>query len=139
MLSLHLKATMMKVSDPIMFGHCIKVFFKEAFQKHGETLEKIGANPNSGLANIYARLEKAAKKGILPKDQADLIKSDFEACYEHRPWLAMVNSDKGITNLHGRSCWLVSSELFVCFFQLYIHGLIVDTLCLSTSTQRYYY
>ena len=84
---------MMKVSDPILFGHAVKVFFKDAFAKHGQVLEEIGANPNNGLGAVYEALEK------LPEDQAAAIKSDFEACYEERPWLAMVNSDKGITNL----------------------------------------
>jgi isocitrate dehydrogenase len=94
--SLHLKATMMKVSDPIMFGHCIKVYYKDAFEKHGETLKSIGANPNQGLASIFesvsAKCDEATAKQIM---------DDFEACYEDRPWLAMVNSDKGITNLHA--------------------------------------
>ena len=89
------------VSDPIMFGHAIRVFFKDAFEKHGTVLDQIGANPNSGLAVIFDRVERAAKKGTLSKEQADQIKADFDACYENRPWLAMVNSDKGITNLHG--------------------------------------
>jgi len=97
LLSLHLKATMMKVSDPILFGHCIRVYFKDAFDKHGETLESIGANPNGGLSTIFAEVESK-----LPADQAKQIKADFDACYEDRPWLAMVNSDKGITNLHGK-------------------------------------
>ena len=94
--SLHLKATMMKVSDPIMFGHAIRVFFKKAFAKHGATLEKIGANPNQGLASIFEVV-----KDKLDINQAIQILDDFKACYEDRPWLAMVNSDKGITNLHA--------------------------------------
>lgn len=106
MLSLHLKATMMKVSDPILFGHCVKAFFKEAFEKHGEVLDSIGANPNNGLASVYSSLE--AK---LPKDQAEAIKADFEACYEDRPWLAMVNSDKGITNLHVPSDIIIDASM----------------------------
>ena len=94
--SLHLKATMMKVSDPIMFGHCIRVFYKTAFDKHGATLQTIGADPNQGLASI---LDTVAAK--CDAKTAMLIQKDFEACYEDRPWLAMVNSDKGITNLHA--------------------------------------
>lgn len=94
--SLHLKATMMKVSDPIMFGHCIKVFYKEAYDKHEATLTKIGANPNQGLTSLFEVCE--AK---LDGETAKQIIADFNACYEDRPWLAMVNSDKGITNLHA--------------------------------------
>lgn len=94
--SLHLKATMMKVSDPIMFGHCIRVFYKSAFDKHGATLQTIGADPNQGLGSI---LDTVAAK--CDAKTAMLIQKDFEACYEDRPWLAMVNSDKGITNLHA--------------------------------------
>jgi isocitrate dehydrogenase len=94
--SLHLKATMMKVSDPIMFGHCIRVFYKQAFDKHGTTLQTIGADPNQGLGSI---LDTVAAK--CDAKTAMLIQKDFEACYEDRPWLAMVNSDKGITNLHA--------------------------------------
>lgn len=95
LLSLHLKATMMKVSDPILFGHCIRVYFADCFKKHGAVLEEIGANPNSGLASMMAIIDKK-----LLEDQAAQIKADLDACYENRPWLAMVNSDKGITNLH---------------------------------------
>jgi isocitrate dehydrogenase len=94
--SLHLKATMMKVSDPIMFGHCIKVYYKTAFAKHGATLQKIGANPNQGLASVFESVRAKCDAAT-----ADQIVADFEACYEDRPWLAMVNSDKGITNLHA--------------------------------------
>jgi isocitrate dehydrogenase len=94
--SLHLKATMMKVSDPIMFGHCIRVFYKTAFDKHAGTLQHIGADPNQGLGSI---LDTVAAK--CDAKTAMLIQKDFEACYEDRPWLAMVNSDKGITNLHA--------------------------------------
>ena len=109
--SLHLKATMMKVSDPIMFGYCIKVFFKEAFDKHGATLEEIGANPNQGLGSIFEVVQ--AK---LDGDKAKEILADFDACYEDRPWLAMVNSDKGITNLHAPndSEYLLSQSIFFC-------------------------
>jgi isocitrate dehydrogenase len=94
--SLHLKATMMKVSDPIMFGSCIRVFFKDAYDKHGKTLEEIGANPNQGLNSIFASVKEK-----LDTNEAIQILDDFNKCYEDRPWLAMVNSDKGITNLHA--------------------------------------
>ena len=106
LLSLHLKATMMKISDPILFGHCVKAFFKEAFEKHGEVLDSIGANPNNGLAAVYNSLESK-----LPSEQAQAIKADFEACYEDRPWLAMVNSDKGITNLHIPSDIIIDASM----------------------------
>ena len=94
--SLHLKATMMKISDPVMFGHCIKVFYKPAFDKHGATLEAIGANPSSGLTSIFEMVDQKCDEVT-----AMQIKADFEAVYEDRPWLAMVDSDKGITNLHA--------------------------------------
>lgn len=106
MLSLHLKATMMKVSDPILFGHCIRVFFKEAYDKHGETLEKIGANPNLGLGSILEKVD-----ATLPKAEAEAIKKSFDDCYEHRPWLAMVDSDKGITNLHAPNDIIIDASM----------------------------
>lgn len=106
MLSLHLKATMMKVSDPIMFGHCVKVFFKDVFDKHGDLLNKIGANPNNGLGAIYEAID--AK---LPAEKADEIRNDIDACYLERPWLAMVNSDKGITNLHVPSDIIIDASM----------------------------
>lgn len=106
MLSLHLKATMMKVSDPILFGHCIRVFFQDAYAKHGETLEKIGASPNQGIASIFEKVDKA-----LPKNEADAIKKSFDDCYENRPWLAMVNSDKGITNLHAPNDVIIDASM----------------------------
>lgn len=96
LLSLHLKATMMKISDPILFGHCIRVFYAAAFDEYGDLLAEMGADPNQGLASIYSTVH--AK---LPPDQAKEVVDAFEACYETRPWLAMVNSDKGITNLHA--------------------------------------
>jgi isocitrate dehydrogenase len=106
MLSLHLKATMMKISDPIMFGHCVKVFFKAAFEKHGDTFKEIGANPNNGLAAVIESV-----KSKLPAAEADAILKDIEACYEDRPWLAMVNSDKGITNLHTPSDIIIDASM----------------------------
>ncbi|KAG7344234.1 isocitrate dehydrogenase, NADP-dependent [Nitzschia inconspicua] len=104
--SLHLKATMMKVSDPIMFGKCIRVFFKDAFAKHGATLEEIGANPNQGLASIFE-----AVKTKLDEAKAKEIIADFDACYENRPWLAMVDSDRGITNLHAPNDIIIDASM----------------------------
>jgi isocitrate dehydrogenase len=97
---------MMKVSDPIMFGHCIRVFFKDAFAKHGDKLKKIGANPNNGLASIF---EVVGAK--LEEEEAKQIIQDFNACYEDRPWLAMVNSDKGITNLHAPNDIIIDASM----------------------------
>jgi isocitrate dehydrogenase len=104
--SLHLKATMMKVSDPIMFGHCIKVFYKEAFDKHGETLEQIGANPNQGLASIFESVKNKCDDA-----KAKEIMKDFEACYDDRPWLAMVDSERGITNLHAPNDIIIDASM----------------------------
>ncbi|CAB9511599.1 Isocitrate dehydrogenase [NADP] [Seminavis robusta] len=106
LLSLHLKATMMKVSDPIMFGHCIRVYYKDAWAKHGTKLEDIGANPNEGLAALFDKV-----KDKLPEAEAKKIIEDFEACYETRPWLAMVNSDKGITNLHAPNDIIIDASM----------------------------
>lgn len=106
LLSLHLKATMMKISDPIMFGHCIRVYFKAAFDKHGETLQKIGTNPANGLASIFEVL-----RSKLPADQAAAIEADFETVYEVQPWLAMVDSDKGITNLHAPNDIIIDASM----------------------------
>jgi len=94
LLSLHLKATMMKVSDPIMFGHCVSVFYKDVFDKHGELFASLGVNVNNGLADVYERIES------LPETQKDTIKKDIMAVYESNSELAMVDSSKGITNLH---------------------------------------
>ncbi len=94
LLSLHLKATMMKVSDPIMFGHCVSVYYQDALGKHAEVLRKIGANVNNGLADILEKIEK------LPAEKKAEIEADIEAAYKNRPPLAMVDSRKGITNLH---------------------------------------
>ena len=106
LLSLHLKATMMKVSDPIMFGHCVKSFYSEAFEKHGELFKEIGADPNNGIGDVY---EKVYKKCDASK-AVEVVK-DIEKCYETRPWLAMVNSDKGITNLHVPSDIIIDASM----------------------------
>ncbi len=94
LLSLHLKATMMKVSDPIMFGHCVSVFYGEALGKHAEALAEIGANVNNGLADVLDKLER------LPEERRAAIEADIAAVYETCPALAMVDSRRGITNLH---------------------------------------
>ncbi len=92
--SLHLKATMMKVSDPVMFGHAVSVFFKEVFEKHAAVLKQAGVNPNMGLGDLYKKIAS------LPADKKAEIEADIKATYARRPALAMVDSDKGITNLH---------------------------------------
>lgn len=94
LLSLHLKATMMKVSDPIMFGHCVSVFYEAVFSKHAELFKELGINPNNGLGDVYAKIEG------LPADKKAEIEADIQAVYAVRPELAMVDSSKGITNLH---------------------------------------
>ena len=94
LLSLHLKATMMKVSDPIMFGHAVLVFYKDVFDKHGDTFKALGVNVNNGLGDVYAKIQS------LPEDKRVEIEADIQAVYPSRPALAMVDSDKGITNLH---------------------------------------
>jgi isocitrate dehydrogenase len=92
--SLHLKATMMKVSDPILFGHAVSVYYKDALEKHADILQELGVDLNNGLGDLYAKIE------TLPAAQSAQIKADITACYETQPELAMVNSDRGITNLH---------------------------------------
>ena len=94
LLSLHLKATMMKVSDPVLFGHAVSIFYSELFEKHRELFEQIGINPNNGLGDVSSKIEN------LPQDQQNQIKQDIDSIYQKRPELAMVDSEKGITNLH---------------------------------------
>ena len=103
--SLHMKATMMKVSDPIIFGHAVRVFFADIFKKHGATFEELGANPNDGFGEIVTRIEG------LPADKRAEIEADIKAAYENGPALAMVNSDKGITNLHVPSDIIVDASM----------------------------
>ena len=103
--SLHLKATMMKVSDPIIFGHCVSVFYADIFEKHAEALDSIGVKPNNGIGDLYAKL------GGLPDDQQTAIKADIDALYAARPALAMVNSDRGITNLHVPSDVIIDASM----------------------------
>ena len=105
MFSLHVKATMMKVSHPIVFGHAVKIFYKDAFKKHGELFEKLGANPNNGISSIY---EKIAG---LPESVREEIEYDLHACHEHRPELAMVDSKKGISNLHAPNDVIVDASM----------------------------
>ena len=105
LLSLHLKATMMKVSDPILFGHAVSVFFKDVFEKHSDTFEAIGANPNNGFGSVLALVN------TLPDDKKAEIEADIQTCYESRPPLAMVNSDKGITNLHVPSDVIIDASM----------------------------
>jgi len=105
LLSLHLKATMMKVSDPIMFGHAVSVYFKDVFEKHAATLKELGVNPNNGLGDLYAKI------ATLPQAKRAEIEGDIQACYKNRPELAMVNSDKGITNLHVPSDVIVDASM----------------------------
>jgi len=103
--SLHLKATMMKVSDPILFGHCVSVFFADVFAKHAATLKRLGVNPNNGVGELLAKIE------TLPDAEREAIKADIAAVYTKRPGLAMVNSDRGITNLHVSSDVIVDASM----------------------------
>ncbi|MCP4571720.1 MAG: NADP-dependent isocitrate dehydrogenase [bacterium] len=105
LLSLHLKATMMKISDPIMFGHCVAVYFKDALDKHADVLKEIGANVNNGLAGVLAKLDR------LPAEKMAEIEADIAACYESGPDLAMVDSRKGITNLHVPNDVIVDASM----------------------------
>ena len=103
--SVHLKATMMKVSDPIIFGHVVSVYFQEVFEKHASTFVDLGINPNNGLGALYAKIQS------LPQDKQAEIKADIQSCYQKRPQLAMVNSDKGITNLHVPSDTIIDASM----------------------------
>jgi isocitrate dehydrogenase len=105
LLSLHLKATMMKVSDPIMFGHAVTVYYKDVFDKHAALFEDIGVDPNNGIGDVYARIAD------LPAETRTQIENDIEAVYQTRPPLAMVNSDKGITNLHVPSDVIIDASM----------------------------
>jgi isocitrate dehydrogenase len=105
LLSLHLKATMMKVSDPIMFGHCVSVYYEKALEKHAAALAEIGANVNNGLADVVEKLDR------LPAEKKAKIEADIAAVYESRPALAMVDSRKGITNLHVPNNVIVDASM----------------------------
>ncbi|HAP67733.1 MAG TPA: NADP-dependent isocitrate dehydrogenase [Nitrospinae bacterium] len=103
--SLHLKATMMKVSDPIIFGHAVSVFFKDVFEKHASIFKELGVDPNNGLGDLYSKIAK------LPEAKKAEIEADIKACYNKRPELAMVNSEKGITNLHVPSDVIIDASM----------------------------
>jgi isocitrate dehydrogenase len=105
MFSLHVKATMMKVSHPIVFGHAVKVFYKDAFAKHQELFDELGVNVNNGLSDLYSKIES------LPSFQREQIIQDIHACHEHRPELAMVDSAKGISNFHSPSDVIVDASM----------------------------
>ena len=105
LLSLHVKATMMKVSDPILFGHAVTTFFKDVFAKYSDTFAELGVNPNNGLGDVYAKIQ------ALPDEQRAAIEADLQATYDIRPKLAMVNSDKGINNLHVPSDVIIDASM----------------------------
>jgi isocitrate dehydrogenase len=105
LLSLHVKATMMKISDPIIFGHAVTVYYQDVFAKYADTFAKLGANANNGIGDIYAKIQS------LPEDERKAIESDIQAVYTSRPQLAMVNSDKGITNLHVPSDVIIDASM----------------------------
>jgi isocitrate dehydrogenase len=105
LLSLHLKATMMKVSDPIMFGHAVTVYYREAFEKHAATFKELGVDPDNGIGDAYAKIKS------LPAQQREQIEADLKAAYSKRPPLAMVDSSKGITNLHVPSDIIVDASM----------------------------
>jgi len=105
MFSLHVKATMMKVSHPIVFGHAVRIFYREAFEKHGKLFDELGINVNNGMATLYEKIES------LPTSKRDEIIRDLHACHEHRPELAMVDSAKGITNLHAPNDVIVDASM----------------------------
>jgi isocitrate dehydrogenase len=103
--SLHMKATMMKISDPKIFGHAVTVYYKDVFEKYAETFKKLGVDPDNGLGDVYAKIES------LPDDQRKAIEADIQAVYQKRPPMAMVNSDKGITNLHVPSDIIIDASM----------------------------
>ena len=105
MFSLHVKATMMKVSHPIVFGHAVRIFYKEAFAKHGTLFDQLGVNVNNGMVNLYDKV------ATLPESKREEIIRDLHACHEHRPELAMVDSAKGITNLHAPNDVIVDASM----------------------------
>ncbi len=105
LLSLHLKATMMKVSDPIMFGHAVRAYYKDVFDKHAATFDTLGVDPDNGIGDVYAKIQK------LPADRRAAIEADIQAVYASRPSLAMVDSSKGITNLHVPSDVIIDASM----------------------------
>lgn len=105
LLSLHVKATMMKVSDPILFGHAVTVYYQEVFSKYADTFTKLGVNPKNGMGDLYAKIQS------LPTAEREAIEADIQATYTKQPRLAMVNSDKGITNLHVPSDVIIDASM----------------------------
>ncbi|HSW05639.1 NADP-dependent isocitrate dehydrogenase [Aquabacterium sp.] len=105
MFSLHVKATMMKVSHPIVFGHCVRIFYREAFEKHAQLFEELGVNVNNGMVNLYDKL------ATLPTSQREEVMRDLHACHAQRPELAMVDSAKGITNFHSPNDVIVDASM----------------------------
>jgi isocitrate dehydrogenase len=105
LLSLHLKATMMKVSDPILFGHAVRAYYKDVFDKHAATFDSLGVTPNNGIGDVYSKIKS------LPADQRAAIEADLQAVYASRPPLAMVDSSKGITNLHVPSDVIIDASM----------------------------
>ena len=105
MFSLHVKATMMKVSHPIVFGHCVRIFYREAFEKHAKLFEELGVNVNNGMVDLYNKIAS------LPQSTQDEIRRDLHACHENRPELAMVDSAKGITNFHSPNDVIVDASM----------------------------
>jgi isocitrate dehydrogenase len=105
LLSLHLKATMMKVSDPIMFGHAVEVYYQDVLRKHADTLKQLGFEPNNGIGDLYTKIK------ALPDAERSIIEADLAALYQARPELAMVDSSKGITNLHVPSDVIIDASM----------------------------
>ena len=105
LMSLHLKATMMKVSDPIIFGHAVTVYYRDVFKKHAEKFESLGVDPNNGIGDVYTKI------GNLPENERAEIEADIQACYSNRPEMAMVDSDRGITNLHVPSDVIIDASM----------------------------
>ncbi|MCK5678760.1 MAG: NADP-dependent isocitrate dehydrogenase, partial [Flavobacteriaceae bacterium] len=103
--SLHMKATMMKISDPIIFGHAVTVFFNDVFEKHSKIIKELGVDVNNGFGNLIKKIQS------LPEDQKSAIEADINACFENGPSIAMVNSDKGITNLHVPSDVIIDASM----------------------------
>jgi isocitrate dehydrogenase len=105
MFSLHVKATMMKVSHPIVFGHCVRIFYKDAFAKHAKLFDELGVNVNNGMVNLFDKI------ATLPQSKREEIMNDLHACHEHRPELAMVDSAKGISNFHSPNDVIVDASM----------------------------
>ena len=103
--SLHMKATMMKISDPIIFGHVVRIFFEPVFAKYEQEFKSVGINPNNGFNDVLEKIKQ------LPAATQEAIQKDIDACYEARPWLAMVDSGRGITNLHTPSDVIVDASM----------------------------